>query len=272
MTKRSSKRARAREIYGELAAEKASNTAPTPDPSPHCADVCGGGEKQDLTAASLTARVRKLYEESAAPVREIATIAGVTERTLYKYVIKHDWKRRYAVVPRGEAAARANRGRSLRPSPDLAPGMTQELLPAKGAGGRFIRREDKDKPFPQGLKATDPAGAARASQACGEAETMSRAAQGEAEREARAEAMICAMDVSNNALGEYRAWRERRAKERARIHAKARAQWRPQGVAEPRLAKPTPHDLRIEGLYLQMVSVALANWEALSREEKPASA
>ncbi|MGA7975355.1 MAG: helix-turn-helix domain-containing protein, partial [Pseudolabrys sp.] len=64
----------------------------------------GGGETTDPPSlrsgeTSLTARARALYEGSAVPVREIARLAGVSERTLYKYVEKYRWKKRYARVP-----------------------------------------------------------------------------------------------------------------------------------------------------------------------------
>ncbi|MDP1604988.1 MAG: hypothetical protein Q8M03_17195, partial [Legionella sp.] len=140
MTPRMSVRARAREIYGEMAGEAITSSAlpgtPTPNPSPQ-----GGGEQKEAAGAepSLTARVRALYEKSAVPVREIAAIAGVTERTIYKYVAKGGWTKRYARVSTDTDGV-----------PDVAP--------VQGAGGRFIRRDDKDKPFATGLKATDPAG------------------------------------------------------------------------------------------------------------------
>ena len=57
----------------------------------------------------LTARIRALYEDTSVPVREIAAIAGVTERTLYKYVEKHGWTKRYHLLPRGRAAAAHSR-------------------------------------------------------------------------------------------------------------------------------------------------------------------
>jgi hypothetical protein len=85
-------------------------------------------------------RLRALYEEDVVPVREIAGIAGVTERTLYKYIEKGGWRRRHACPARATADAR--------------------FAPVKGAGGRFIRREDKDLPFARGIKALDPVGAA----------------------------------------------------------------------------------------------------------------
>jgi hypothetical protein len=184
MTPRMSVRAQAREIYRAMVAAKAdaahAPTTPTPDPSPQ-----GGGEKgaaqadgekgaaQAAGELDLTARIRALYEDSAVPVREIARLAGVTERTLYRYVERHDWKRRYRVLPRGEAAAAANRGRRWRHEAAFAP--------VKGSGGRFIRREDKAKPFATGFKAIDPAGRARALADCAAAEPLSRAAQARAQ-------------------------------------------------------------------------------------------
>lgn len=51
-------------------------------------------DESDDPACELTAQVRRLYEESNAPVREIARRVGVSERTLYKYVEKGAWTRR----------------------------------------------------------------------------------------------------------------------------------------------------------------------------------
>jgi hypothetical protein len=119
----------------------------------------GGREQAEAGGegvSSLTDRVRALYEGSVVPVREIAAVAGVTERTLYKYVAKGGWRRRYA--GRGDAAAAANRGRGHMAAPGFAP--------AKGAGGRFIAREDAGKPHARGLKALDPVGAREAVQRC----------------------------------------------------------------------------------------------------------
>jgi hypothetical protein len=111
--------------------------------------------------------VRALYENSAVPVREIAALAGVTERTLYKYARRGGWTSRYAWVDRGGVAGRRRRANDA-------------LAPAKGAGGRFIRREDSGKPFLCGLKATDPKGAARATAACAQAEMTAAQAQADA--------------------------------------------------------------------------------------------
>jgi hypothetical protein len=103
-------------------------------------------------------RLRALYEEDVVPVREIARIAGVTERTLYKYIGKGAWRRRY--------------GWSASNTPPLTPPHKGEgkkhwqasprFAPVQGAGGRFIRREDAGLPFARGIKALDPEGAARA--------------------------------------------------------------------------------------------------------------
>jgi AcrR family transcriptional regulator len=125
--------------------------------------------------------VRALYEGSAVPVREIAKLAGVSERTLYKYVARYGWRKRYRENPRGLAAAAANRGRRVKPSPGFAP--------AKGAGGRFIRREDKGQPFAAGLKALDAAGERRAAAACASAQRLARIAEAEAHVQRWGEAM-----------------------------------------------------------------------------------
>jgi len=167
MTPRRSVRGAARERYGELNRERRAGAAkaapPTPDPSPPRATRAGGGEKGAVAGGAavppqdLTARIRALYEDTSVPVREIAAIAGVTERTLYKYVEKHGWTKRYHVLPRGRAAAAHNRGRRWLP--------TTGVMPAKGTGGRFIRREDIGKPIPdraQGARCARPRGSAGA--------------------------------------------------------------------------------------------------------------
>jgi hypothetical protein len=114
------------------------------------------------------------------PVREIARLAGVTERTLYKYVEKGGWRRRYVCRAREGTVAAVHRGRRLVPSP--------RFVPVKGAGGRFIPREEAGRPHPSGLKALDPDGARQAIARCARAALLSEtaAAQAVAEREARA--------------------------------------------------------------------------------------
>ena len=84
------------------------------------------GEGPETKQTALTRRARRLYEETAVPVAEIARLCGVTERTLYKYARKGGWKPRYAWVIFGSmpgtmlgtmrAAARGGAGRGTRPS------------------------------------------------------------------------------------------------------------------------------------------------------------
>ena len=192
----------------------------TSDPSPPLAARVGGGEKgvvQGGGAAAapqdLTARIRALYEDTNVPVREIAAIAGVTERTLYKYVEKHGWTKRYHVLPRGREAAAHNRGRRWLPTTGVAP--------AKGSGGRFIRRDDIGKPFPTGLKALDVQGRAEAQARCDAADPLAHEAQQEVMRAHRADERVRAWRAVERALqnlaqfkDDHRAWRdaERRAK------------------------------------------------------------
>jgi hypothetical protein len=152
MTRRSSQRARAREIYRQMVAARAKQEA-APDPSPLLASARGGGEQS--TAQNLSEKVRALYEHSAVPVAEIAALAGVTERTIYKYAAKQNWTPRYRESADG-SRLRGGRWRAA-----------AQLAPVKGAGGRFIRRADKGKPFAAGLKATDPAAAALAAAPAG---------------------------------------------------------------------------------------------------------
>jgi hypothetical protein len=157
MTRRSSVRALAREIYRDLV--EVEEAAPAARPG-------GSGEKKET---ELTTRVRALYEQKAVPVREIAAMAGVTERTIYKYVARYGWKRRYLVMPRGWATV-PDREPRITPPRGAAQAKARikrrardrMLEPVKGAGGRFIRREDRHKPFASGLRATDPDGASRA--------------------------------------------------------------------------------------------------------------
>ena len=177
MTRRSSTRAQAQEFYGQMvrdADDQASRTKETPTLS---LPLSGGGKESVAsgggeTTTDLTARARALYEGSAVPVREIARLAGVSERTLYKYVEKHGWKKRYARVPRGLAAAQANRGQGWQ--------ATAGFAPLKGAGGRFVRREDAGQPFAAGMKALDPAGHAHADAACSHAQRRARRAEADA--------------------------------------------------------------------------------------------
>ncbi|MCK9917773.1 hypothetical protein MXD81_52405 [Microbacteriaceae bacterium K1510] len=158
-------------------------------------------------AQDLTARIRALYEDTSVPVREIAAIAGVTERTLYRYVEKQNWKRRYVCLPRDAAVRRANRGRRWQ--------HAEGFRPAKGSGGRFIRREDIGKPFPTGLKALDARGRADAQARCDAADPLAREAQQEVMRAHRADERVRAWRAVERALqnleqfrDDHRAWRK----------------------------------------------------------------
>ena len=129
---------------------------------------------------SLTAHVRDLYEAGVVPVREIAAIAGVSERTLYKYAQKGGWTRRNA-----------------RRNP-------------RGAGGRFVAAEDAGLPHASGLKALDPDGARRAAAACVRAGGLAtqalaaahaRAAQAKAAKAAKAaQARLRTLDLLGRSL------------------------------------------------------------------------
>jgi hypothetical protein len=171
MTRRMSQRARAQEIYREMAKTNLNAIQEPPHPSP-----LPPGEREQAVPGErepdLTARVRALYENSAVPVREIAALAGVSERTLYKYARKGGWRPRYAWIDAGGVARRGSRAQGT--SAQFAPG---KFAPVKGAAGRFIARAEQGKPYPRGLKAADPAGAARASAACVQAAAIAAQAQ-----------------------------------------------------------------------------------------------
>jgi len=68
----------------------------------------------------LTLRVRALYEDSVVPMREIARLAGVHERTLYKYARKCGWRRRNARAGCEKTNHRAPRGLKARDPADTA--------------------------------------------------------------------------------------------------------------------------------------------------------
>jgi hypothetical protein len=172
MSRRLSLRAQARRNYRALAP-----VAPPPKPT------------------RLTKRVRKLYEESAVPVREIAALAGVSERTIYKYAAKHAWKQRYRW--------RHDRGWRAR----------AKFAALKGAGGRFIARAERGRPFTQGLKAADPQGAALAAARCRQAAALARQAEEAAELRELQEEKLRAIERTTRAFNELCAYRAERAKE-----------------------------------------------------------
>lgn len=286
MTRRMSLRAAAREIYEGTAASGAAS------PSPHFASASGRGEQQGLTA-----QARALYEDSAVPVREIARLAGVSERTVYKYVIKHDWKRRYRCVARDVAVAAANCGRRWQ--------RAEGFVTAKGAGGRFIRREDAGKPFATGLKATDAAGRARAEAACAAAALRARDAATKAELGLVREAQIRAIEDTNRAIAAWRTFHgEVAGQEEARAvrkstkarkdeparQARRTSRWRswqqPSGAAfsasadEPwkhRTRPPaeraksrglSPQQQALDDAYMMTVEASLRSWRFLLERER----
>lgn len=182
--------------------------APTPDPSPLLADARGGGEKEESgrgekKAPDLMARVQALYEDSAVPVREIARLCGVTERTLYRYVEKGGWRRRYICAPRDEAVAAANRGRRWQPAAGHEP--------VKGAGGRFVPRSEAGRPVAQGLKALDPAARAKASAACAAAAARGAKARARADERQVWDARVAAINAVSAAMAAYNRFRASRA-------------------------------------------------------------
>ena len=193
MTPRTSVRAAARRLYEEMSGEGGLSRnlrLPTPDPSPPLASLAGEGERDVRVAGvepnppslrfggqDLMAHVRRMYEDSIIPVRDIAQRAGVTERTLYKYARKNNWKPRYAWTPDGARPP----GRPARRRWSEARERALAVAPAKGAGGRFIRRQEIGTPFAHGIKAVDAAGRAAAAEASAEADRIAERARLEAE-------------------------------------------------------------------------------------------
>ena len=157
------------------------------------------------------AQVRALYEDTAVPVRDIARRAGVAERTLYKYAQKHSWKPRYAWTPDGSRPP----GRPGRRRSSEQRARAERFAPAKGAGGRFIRREDKGQPVAQGIKALDPAGRAAAAQAAAEAERVARRAKAEADAEVQLQKHLRIMETVSLACAEYGRFQRDRAPARS---------------------------------------------------------
>ncbi len=239
---------------------------PLPNPPPQ-----GGREPTERASPvepSLTEKVRALYEKSAVPVREIARIAGVTERTLYRYVEKGDWRRRHACAARDEAVASANRGRRWQVSPErqILDGRA-DVAPAKGAGGRFIRREDIGKPFAKGLKAIDPSGRARALAACGKASRLSRRAQAKALAESRCAAGLDAIDATNLALAALNQFRRDFNTPAAmpRLRPRKPHEWpreEPKQKGRKKAILPASLYAASERAHLRTVEAALRLWQA----------
>ena len=186
----------------------------------------------------LMALVRRMYEDSIIPVRDIARRAGVTERTLYKYARKGNWRPRYAWTPSG---ARPH-GKAARQRWTEARERAAAFAPEKGAGGRFIRREDRDAPFAQGIKALDPAARATAVQAAAEAQRAARRAQADAEAQFQEHLRI--IECVAGAVEDYDRFERERAK-------------RP----------PHPWDDRVAHVHLSRIEAAERCWDGFMKDE-----
>jgi hypothetical protein len=120
----------------------------------------GDGERaspQPGLLPSLLQRTQYLYEKTIVPVRKIAQLIGVSERTIYKYAKRYNWARRY-----------------------VRPART------RGTGGRFITCEESAQaaqashgPFACGPKALDPLAAEAAAARCERAAAASNLAVSE---------------------------------------------------------------------------------------------
>jgi len=203
---------------------------------------------------SLMARVQALYEDTAVPVREIARLAGVTERTLYKYIRRGAWKRRYVRAPSGDAASGAVPG-AVRGERWLRAAGHE---PVKGAGGRFVARAEAGRPVAQdiahGLKALDPAARAKASAACAAASLRHAAARKKADAAQVWEARRRAIDSVSAAMAAYSRWREGRARRAALYFYEG-------GPGDAARAD----DARTEALYVEQIEAALACLRKLKR-------
>ena len=159
------------------------------------------GEKLPSQTPDLMTLVRRMYEDSIIPVRDIARRAGVTERTLYKYARKNNWRPRYAWTPSGSRP----HGKAARRRWTEARERVAAFAPEKGAGGRFIRREDEGRPFAQGIAALDPAARAAAVAACAidrAAELARLEAEYDSARADHAKALSAFVEASKD-LGKY---------------------------------------------------------------------
>jgi hypothetical protein len=145
--------------------------------------VRASGAPRNDRGESLLDRVQHIYENSVVPVREIARLIGVSERTLYKYVRRHGWARRHVCLEAGplpNPPPQAGEGkiRAASRGQRLTPRLGFER--AKGAGGRFIAFEERGTPQPHGPKALDPLAAEAAGEICSQAGAMSDIAAAQA--------------------------------------------------------------------------------------------
>jgi hypothetical protein len=146
------------------------------------------------------AQVRRLYEDTIMPVRDIAQRAGVTERTLYKYARKLNWKPRYAWMPDGSRPPARPGRRRWTPAQEHHHAGAERFAPGKGVGGRFIARDSIGEPFAQGIKALDAAGRAAAAKAGAEAARVAERARLEADCRCAWQAKSEALEWVNQGL------------------------------------------------------------------------
>ena len=173
MTRRCPARAGARDLSARSSPAHGQSSTPIPKPIPRAAEATGGGGGA-RTSPRACARSTK-----TPPCRSRdRAVAGVTERTHLQICAEG---RLETALCLDRPRRRARRGAQCAPRAP-APGARHDdragqFTPVKGAGGRFIARADKGKPFARGLKATDRQGAARASAACVRAEAIAAQAQ-----------------------------------------------------------------------------------------------
>lgn len=160
--------------------------------------------------SALTRRARALYEDTVVPVRAIAQLCGVTERTLYKYAQKGKWRPRVRRL-------------------------------TKGAGGRFIPLADAGLPVERGLKALDPAGAKRAAEACDAAGALAAEALAGAQATRRLEADARTLGYLVQVLRDLAAMDEAMAGE---AKSKAKKEAKPSGPAAAGWREPDADELR----------------------------
>ena len=96
MTKREPSRADARALLDYATFKQTTEgVTPTWTASPSDLLLPGGGDTARAVETPLIEQIRELYENWVLPVAEIARLAGVAERTLYKYVQRGGWRRRH---------------------------------------------------------------------------------------------------------------------------------------------------------------------------------
>ena len=231
---RRSLRAQARANYREKVAKQATcdSAGPLPNPPPQAGEgtgFAGAGEEPAFASRLRRARPHRAKPDGKSaravrglrrPVAEIARLCGVSERTIYKYAARHHWPPRYAWAGDGSRP----RGRRRRPAPRRGAGWQAraKFAPVKGAGARFIRRADKRKRVAVGLKATDPAAAARAAADCAQADALARTAQQEARTDYYHKQRQRAWAQINRTLGQINDYADEYGKKHMELGMRAR--------------------------------------------------